>query len=74
MNGIPVYPLPKNGERPYLATSAASFLGLFFGYFHLIFYPPPVQQPSHPPIYFLPHYNHTQLILSHPTHQVRDTH
>jgi len=34
MNGIPVYPLPKNGERPYLATSAASFLGLFFGYFY----------------------------------------
>jgi len=33
MNGIPVYPMSKNGERPYLATPEASFLGLFFGHF-----------------------------------------
>jgi len=33
MNGIPVYPLPKNGERPYLASPKPVFWGSFFGYF-----------------------------------------
>jgi len=33
MNGIPVYPLSKNGERPYLAVPEATFWGLFFGHF-----------------------------------------
>jgi len=36
MNGIPVYPLSKNGERPYLASPktqfSTRFLGLFWGY------------------------------------------
>jgi len=31
MNGIPVYPKPKNGERPYLAVPEATFWGLFLG-------------------------------------------
>jgi len=35
MNGIPVYPRPKNGERPYLATPKPvfrnPFLALFWG-------------------------------------------
>jgi len=33
MNGIPVYPRPKNGERPYLAVSVPSFSDPFFGPF-----------------------------------------
>jgi len=33
MNGIPVYPLSKNGERPYLAVPEPVFSGLFLGYF-----------------------------------------
>jgi len=33
MNGIPVYPHPKNGERPYLATPKPGFLGPIFGLF-----------------------------------------
>jgi len=31
MNGIPVYPHPKNGERPYLATPKPGFSGPIFG-------------------------------------------
>jgi len=30
MNGIPVYPLLKNGERPYLAPSVPVFWDPFF--------------------------------------------
>jgi len=33
MNGIPVYPHPKNGERPYLAVPEPVFSGLFLGVF-----------------------------------------
>jgi len=33
MNGIPVYPHPKNGERPYLAVPEPAFSGLFWGLF-----------------------------------------
>jgi len=31
MNGIPVYPLLKNGERPYLAPPKPGFSGPIFG-------------------------------------------
>jgi len=41
MNGIPVYPLPKNGERPYLATPATPFLGVIFWVFLAFFSPLP---------------------------------
>jgi len=68
MNGIPVYPLPKNGERPYLAVPAASFLGLFFGYFHLIFYPPPVQHNITPTnLFSATLYSNTTYTLDHNT-------
>jgi len=43
MNGIPVYPQPKNGERPYLATPKTTFWDPVFGYFHPTFCPPPVK-------------------------------
>jgi len=33
MNGIPVYPLSKNGERPYLASPKTQFSDPFFGLF-----------------------------------------
>jgi len=39
MNGIPVYPMSKNGERPYLAPRVPSFLDLFFGHFWYNFNP-----------------------------------
>jgi len=48
MNGIPVYPKPKNGERPYLAVPEATFWGLFFGLFLLFLYPTFVSRPLTP--------------------------
>jgi len=37
MNGIPVYPHPKNGERPYLATPKPGFSDPIFGRFWRVF-------------------------------------
>jgi len=39
MNGIPVYPLPKNGERPYLAPPKTLFRTLFLPDFGCILVP-----------------------------------
>jgi len=58
MNGIPVYPLSKNGERPYLATPEPGFLDPKIPDFRPFSGPPP-------PILFVctlrAPINHTQL-------------
>jgi len=73
MNGIPVYPHPKNGERPYLAVPEPAFSGLFLGLFlHFLSCLPSdlssclIKQPT--PIYFILFY-----ILQLNPHQVRST-
>jgi len=40
MNGIPVYPHLKNGERPYLAVPKPGFWDPFFGAFSPVLYSP----------------------------------
>jgi len=60
MNGIPVYPLPKNGERPYLAPPKTQFSDLFFGYFWGIqaatpaYFLHPNPTPTYPPTNIIP--------------------
>jgi len=47
MNGIPVYPHPKNGERPYLAPSEPGFLDpIFEGFSPILSSPDPHFRPT----------------------------
>jgi len=52
MNGIPVYPKPKNGERPYLAPSVAGFWSPIFADFYAILSPLPIPNETHPRLIF----------------------
>jgi len=46
MNGVPVYPVPQNGERPYPGTPKMDFLGSWLGLFCPVFpYPTPRRHP-----------------------------